>query len=408
VPVKANFPCGVTYQRNVNWATQTLLGNDGVTPVGVSIDPFFFKVRIKTPAVATAIANSGFFGNVCLGSFDDEMLTINNHGSGALKIFKITSTSVDFEVPSVLSYPLKVRGGTSIDLMIRFKPIGLGFKAGKIKIFSNDPASPHVIDVSGECPAPHLALMIANQGYFGKCCVGSFVDECLILNNHGKCWLSVTGISSSLADFVVPEVITYPLTIGRGDALPVPIRFAPTSHGHKAATITVSSDDPAGPRTIMVSGYAPHGKLAITGSTVFGGVKCCEREQRIVSICNVGDCALHVSHVGFKHKRRCFRLINNPFPATLHPGSCLNVVIQYRAMERISRGCELIIECDDPEHPHRHLEIIAYTIWECCGRCGKSDCDCCNCRCDCCKGGGKDGWDGEDAEEGDDEDEEED
>ena len=29
-PVKANFPSGVTYQRNVNWATQTLLGNDGV------------------------------------------------------------------------------------------------------------------------------------------------------------------------------------------------------------------------------------------------------------------------------------------------------------------------------------------------------------------------------------------
>ena len=32
-PVKANFPSGVVYQRNVDWATQTLLRNDGVTPV---------------------------------------------------------------------------------------------------------------------------------------------------------------------------------------------------------------------------------------------------------------------------------------------------------------------------------------------------------------------------------------
>jgi len=96
-PVAANFPSGVTYQRNVNWATQTLLGNDGVTPVAISIDPFFFKLTVKTPAVATAIANSGFFGHVCLGSFVDEMLTINNHGSGTLRIFKITSSSVDFE-----------------------------------------------------------------------------------------------------------------------------------------------------------------------------------------------------------------------------------------------------------------------------------------------------------------------
>ena len=42
-PVAANFPSGVKYQRNVNWTTQTLLANDDVTPVAVSIDPFFFR-----------------------------------------------------------------------------------------------------------------------------------------------------------------------------------------------------------------------------------------------------------------------------------------------------------------------------------------------------------------------------
>jgi hypothetical protein len=61
-PVMGNFPSGVVYQRNVDWSTQTLLGNDGVTPVPVSIDPFYFKLTVKTPKVATAIANSGFFG----------------------------------------------------------------------------------------------------------------------------------------------------------------------------------------------------------------------------------------------------------------------------------------------------------------------------------------------------------
>ena len=40
-PNNANFPNGVTYQRNANFGTQTLLANDGVTAVGVSIDPFF-------------------------------------------------------------------------------------------------------------------------------------------------------------------------------------------------------------------------------------------------------------------------------------------------------------------------------------------------------------------------------
>jgi hypothetical protein len=42
-PDMANFPSGVTYQRGADWTTHTLLNTDGVTPVAVSIDPFFFQ-----------------------------------------------------------------------------------------------------------------------------------------------------------------------------------------------------------------------------------------------------------------------------------------------------------------------------------------------------------------------------
>ncbi|MBK3564496.1 hypothetical protein [Streptomyces sp. MBT62] len=40
-PVTANFPSGITYQRNVNWAGQRLLANDNTTTVTASVDPFF-------------------------------------------------------------------------------------------------------------------------------------------------------------------------------------------------------------------------------------------------------------------------------------------------------------------------------------------------------------------------------
>jgi hypothetical protein len=42
-PDMANFPNGVTYQRNANFTTHTLLRTDNVTQVAVSIDPFFFR-----------------------------------------------------------------------------------------------------------------------------------------------------------------------------------------------------------------------------------------------------------------------------------------------------------------------------------------------------------------------------
>jgi hypothetical protein len=44
-PNSANFPNGVTYLRNANFTTQQLLNVDNVTPVNVSIDPFFFSIQ---------------------------------------------------------------------------------------------------------------------------------------------------------------------------------------------------------------------------------------------------------------------------------------------------------------------------------------------------------------------------
>jgi len=192
--------------------------------------------------------------------------------------------------------------------------------------------------------------------------------------------------------------VSYPLNIHAGDSLAVPIRFTPTSHGSKSATLTITSNDPAGTHTIHVSGEAPSGKLAVSGSLCFGGVPACCRAERTLTICNVGDCRLHVTSVAFKRKNPHWKLINNPFPATLHPGSCLGVVIRYKATERTPIACELLIHSDDPHTPTRSLDVMAYTDWteggctHCCDECRAGSCKKSHraCRCegladDCCQ-----------------------
>lgn len=380
-PDHANFPNGVVYQRNANFATKTLLAADNVTPVPISIDPFFFKVTVKTGEVATAIADSGNFGRVCLGSFADEILTINNPGDGPLKILNITAAPPDFEVPSVVTYPLVVDAGDSIDLVIRFRPLGHGSKAGTVTIISDDPAGPHNVSVSGDCPAPRLSLILPNTGTFAKTCVGSFSEEDLLLTSSGHCPLTVTAITSSAADFLMPLVVSFPLVIAAGDSLELPIRFEPTSFGPKSATITITSDDPTSPATISVSGQAPSGTLAVSGSTTFGGVNACCCADRTLAICNVGECALHVTSVHFRRKSHHWKLLHNPFPAAVSPGSCLPLVIQYHATEKCPRACELIIESDDPATPVKVLDVLAYTVWSDCGC--RDDCD--DCPKGCCE-----------------------
>jgi hypothetical protein len=384
-PDEANFPNGVAYQRNANFTTKTLLAVDNVTPVSVSIDPFFFKVSPATGRVVTAIADTGSFGNACLGSFVDEELTIDNGGAGPLSITNITSSSPEFLAPGVLTYPMRLGVGDSVEVTIRFQPTSVGPTAATITVFSDDPAGPHKVHVKGVAQAPRLSLVIPAGGDFGRVCVGAFADEPLVLNNSGHCRLTVSGISSSLGEFVVPEVLAFPLVIAPGDSLPLPIRFAPTSFGSKSATITVTSDDPSGPHEAVLKGEAPSGKLAVTGSLCFGGVKACCRAERTISICNMGECALHVSSVAFKRKNPHWKLINNPFPASLAPGSCLGVVVRYKATEKCPIASELIITSDDPTTPVKTFDVMAYTIWEacCCKKCGG---DCRKCGCDECCG----------------------
>ena len=292
-------------------------------------------------------------------------LTLNNNtGSCPLSISGIVSSPpTNFLAPLVTSYPLVINPGASLDVVLRFKPTSLFSHTATLTLLSNDPTGPSDADAHrlrpGAAAGPHSRPTAAISATSAS---EPSATRILILDNDGKCSLSITKISSSSPEFLAPQVLTYPLAIGAGDSLEVPIRFQPTSIGTKTATITIDSNDPSGPRTAMVKGHAPAGKLAVTGSTSFGGVTACCCADRTIWICNVGDCKLHVSGVAFKRKSSHWKLLHNPFPATLRPGSCLSLTIRYKATEKCPRSCELVITSDDPETPVRTLEVLAYTI----------------------------------------------
>lgn len=85
----------------------------------------------------------------------------------------------------------------------------------------------------------------------------------------------------------------------------------PGSDGTSTTTITPS----------RFSGTPPGGRIAVTGSLCFGGVKACCRAERTLTIANGGPCPLHVTAVSFTRALPFWRLVNNPFPATLASGA---------------------------------------------------------------------------------------
>ena len=136
-----------------------------------------------TPTLATAIADSGDFGSVCFGSFNDEVLTINNSGTCPLLDHStIISSSGRLPAPQPSRYPLLVSPGASIEVAIRFQPTSFGAKSATITLVSNDPARPadgrRIRRGAGAEAGPHDCR---TAGASATVCVGSFKDEPLTL-----------------------------------------------------------------------------------------------------------------------------------------------------------------------------------------------------------------------------------
>ena len=422
----------VRYAPTVTGATDTatirIESNDPTAPI-VDLQA---TALAGTGLPAVAIPDNGYFGEVCLGSFVDRDIVLNNAGTCDLQVLDIISSDAQFVVPET-SYPILIAPGDSVSLPVRFQPAAFGTVSATVTVVTDSAVPDLSFDLSGTCPPPRLVTFLPDAGKFGRVCACSFRDEPLTISNGGHCLLTVQAITSTSGEFLVPDVTIFPLTVAPGTATQVPIRFQPETYGSKSAIITVVSDDPAGPRAVDVSGYAPHGVLAISGSTDFGKVDLGLTAQTVITLANVGDCDLHVCRVAFRslgpcgcvssgsgcscrgcrgchecgehhhhhhhgehhhenhrdepgepdrterperdrcnfchdHDHRCgtcqccaqFRLVDNPFPTVLRPGSSLPLTVAFTPTCEFNPCCELVICTDDPTHERTTLLVTGH------------------------------------------------
>jgi hypothetical protein len=253
-------------------------------------------------AIATVIANGGRFGDVCIGTYKDLDLTINNSGGCDLKIFNITSSDPEFTAPTVSVFPLVVQAGTSVHVPIRLTPTSLGIKSANITITSNDPNTPSkVIMVSGNTPPGSLRL--TGSTVFGDVCAGAVAEKQIAVCNVGTCNLNVSS-----AAFVPPcpdfTLINnpFPAAVSPDSCQNLTVRFTPTSCGAKSCTLQIVTDDPnALTNTLTVTANAPCASADVPPNqcfppTVIQSVGACLSSEPF-PISNTGTCPLKITAI---------------------------------------------------------------------------------------------------------------
>ena len=311
---------GTDFRFPVRFAPQfysaTILTDEVVI---TSSDPIRSEVRVAVsggtaaPDINIAIADMGYFGEVCEYFEKDLDLTILNQGECDLNITAITLANlVDFTLPSDLQYPLGLAAGTEIRFPVRFQPAAYSADLFKttITVSSNDPADNElVVDISGVTPPPDINVAIADSGFFGTVCVGQYKDLDLTLFNQGHCELNITSITivNDPINFLLPTDLQLPLILAWGSDFRFPVRFAPlncSDEPFEARVEIVSNDPDESPLYVNISGLSPCDNLFIDiGRQTFpptvvdeDGIMGCYSEID-VAIRNRGLCPVTITNV---------------------------------------------------------------------------------------------------------------
>ncbi len=312
------------------------------------------------PVVSAFMATNGGFGDVCLGDMKDLNLTINNAGGCALIIGNIISSSSQFLVPLVLSYPLVVQPGDSIAVPIRFQPsAAFGPRSGTIIIASNDPLSPKLVSVSGNVPPGDVRVTGSTD--FGDVCAGAIVEKAITVCNVGKCDLDVSSVSlgTNCADFLLVNN-PFPAVVSRDSCLSVTIRFTPTSCGAKSCTLRITTDDPDTPvinLTVTASTLCPSidmpPDLGFPPEVIQSAGACSTALPFPIS--NLGNCNLVITTITIGGLNAAdFSISGLPsFPVILEAGHIvgegdMNIVFAPTAVDRVRTATISVTYITDP------------------------------------------------------------
>ena len=312
------------------------------------------------PTIATVIADNGNFGDVCVGSFKDLPLVVNNKGTCPLRLTGLSSSSPEFQTAGVMSFPLVIAPGDSLTIPIRFQPASYGMKTATITLSSDDPANPSKgVSVSGNVPS--ATIVAPDMLDFGKVCPGDTRNLTLTIGNSGGCDLIVKSITSDSPEFKVVGVVPFPFIVPPGQTRDVQIQFMPmgfTVNPVHMATLTIMSNDLVTPnKTVIVKGTVPPPVIQVSPDPLDFGKVCLGTFKDLpLTIKNAGECKLTIS--GITSDTADFSVAPGvSFPLMVPPGGMINVPIRFKPLSTGPKMGMLTINSDDPVTPAKKVTV---------------------------------------------------
>lgn len=196
------------------------------------------------------------FGSVATGrSSSDRSFTISNAGTASTSVPTVELRGVQATQFSIVSNGCTsaLAGGTDCTVTVRFSPTSLGLKTATLNVSATTGGSGSA-DISGTGITPAALSINPTTSSFGNVVETESATRTFTLSNSGADTTGTltAGISGAAAsDFTI--VANTCTTLTSSASCQIDVRFAPSTQGLRAATLTVSGS-PGGTVTAALDG----------------------------------------------------------------------------------------------------------------------------------------------------------
>lgn len=205
------------------------------------------------------------FGSIMIGTSSAPMtLTFNNGSGAAVTITSAQASTPDYTVSNKCGNAVPTNNSCSID--VTFSPAGTGARNGTLTVLSSDSPTARTVTLTGAgtaATAPNLTVSASSLS-FNSVAVGyTSAAKRVTLQNTGAL-LTISGITAAPSVYLVTSDCGSSLATGA--SCTVNVTFRPPAIASYSGTLTITSNDPGGTKTIALSGSGtapldvPHGR----------------------------------------------------------------------------------------------------------------------------------------------------
>jgi len=306
VPVSGNFNATLNFEVSddggISWQPAKVFYNNHnntglnlITDVGEG----FFYTPANAP-VASLDAASFDYGPIPVGTTSPaHTFTLSNIGTANLDVASVTPSG-DFAVAATTcSGSIAPSGSCTID--VTFGPSTGGPLDGSVVITDNAAGSPRTISLHGFGQQPAIQVSPPSIA-FPSIGVGSTTSaQTVQVMNTGDADLHVSSVTltgANNADFAVTPGTcgVFTVVLGQGSSCLLNVTFTPSAGGNRSATLQIASDDPAGLRSVGLSGTGLVSHFALSPSPLaYGNVLLGQPKTLTLTLSNSGSDPAHLT-----------------------------------------------------------------------------------------------------------------